>query len=211
VIARVALLGVIGCAPKINDLNPRHAIICPGDSVQVSWDVSGTATLNVTPATPGAPSGSVDSTSGFKLTPTGPHTAVVIRASRMFRQDAIGETDIDVNTGELVNASITDPSVTCTNNVLTSTAHLDPKSFAADVMVAKVGVDGNDQRKYTITHNGKSASVGPGIWSQALAGLPMRGDWTISTTLLAGEACDPAQNLPNNLPVRAYSKCGGSP
>jgi hypothetical protein len=206
------LLVAIGaaCAAKVNDLQPKHKIICPGDPVTVAWSVTGSATIKVTPSTPGAPDGDVKSVDHATFTPIATKTTVVVHVTRTLGHDADGETTIDVDTGELVNASVSDATAKCTDHTLVSTAHLDPRSFALDVKVAKVGVDGNDRRTYAVEHVGKKATVSPGQTTDLLAGLPIAGDWVISTVLLPDESCDPPR-FPNNLPVRVYTTCGGQP
>lgn len=200
-----------GCSPKIHrfDATPRH--VCPGDHVALVWDVAGTATMTVTPPAPDAPSGPVRDVDTAVIRPTAP-TKVSLQVAGTRGPPIGAQLDIEMAQGETVTASIADPNATCHDGVVTSTAHI--RNFASDLVVSVVHVPpGNTRAGYDITRvdprtqQEVTAHVAPDAPTTRFAGLPIVGDWLVSSTLLPSESCDPPR-LPANLAVVAYTKCG---
>jgi hypothetical protein len=197
--------------PKIArfDATPRH--VCPGERVELAWEFSGSGTMIVTPSMANAPAGHVADRGTASIQPMAP-TRIELRVTRMFG-DPIGEQrDIEMAQGESVTASIADDSAACSAGVVSSTAHL--RDFAPDLAVALVGMQPGDGRAgYDVTHvdartrQPVTAHVAPAAPTDRFAGMPIAGDWVLSSALAAGESCDPP-SLPNNLVVVAYTNCG---
>jgi hypothetical protein len=211
----LALL-VGGCSPTITafDATPRH--VCPNDEVELSWDFGGTGTLTSSAPLVGLPKGEVSPSSGsVKLRPT-EATHITLHVTRPLRKPANAEIDIDMEAGSEVSASIGDPSATCDNGVVTSTAHMN--NFGG-LNIVVVGIaPGNTRAAFDIKRvDPTSPSAAPKLAhittsqpSAAFAGMPINGDWVISSPLLQGETCDKAKPvLPSNLIVRAYANCHG--
>jgi len=199
------------CHPKIAKLEatPRH--VCPGERVELVWEFSGSGTMTVTPSTASAPAGHVADRGTASIQPMAP-TRVELRVTRTFGAPTGAQLDIEMAQGESVAASIADDSAACSAGVVSSTAHL--RNFAPDLAVALVGMQPGDSRAgYDVTHvdarthQPVTAHVAPAAPTDRFAGMPIGGDWVISSPLAAGESCDPP-SLPNNLVVVAYTNCG---
>jgi hypothetical protein len=197
------------CNAKITrfDAIPRH--VCPGDRVELAWEFTGTGTLTVTPPVPPAPAGRVPDHGTASISPTAP-TAVELRVTRTGGRSTGARLDIEMNQGELVAASIADPSATCRDSVVASTAHV--RNFAPDLVVAVVGVRPGDERSYDVSHFDQrtqqlvTARVSSAAPTTRFAGLPIVGDWILSSPLSPGASCD-SPGLPSNLVVIAYTRC----
>lgn len=203
------------CSPSVNalDVFPRHA--CPGEQVRLVWDFSGTGTMSTDPAIAQAPNGQVEDSGSASFRVMRP-TKVKLRVTRMFRSPTSSEVDIEMAPGSEILASLADPSTKCEGGVLSTTAHMN--NFGG-MAVAVVGVAAGNKRaaidimRDDPQHPGSklTAHIAPGAPSAVFAGLPVNGDWEISSPLLADESCSgdhPA--LPNNLIVQAYTKCNGA-
>jgi len=120
--------------------------------------------------------------------------------------------DIEMNQGALVAASIADPSASCRDGVVASTAYV--RNFAPDLVVAVVGVRPGDDRTYDVSHLDErtqqmvTARVSSAAPTTRFAGLPIVGDWILSSPLPPGASCD-SPGLPSNLVVVAYTQCTG--
>lgn len=192
------------------DATPRH--VCPGDPVELAWAFDGSGTMMVTPPDAPAPAGRVDDHGEAVIHPTVP-TTVDLRVTRWGGEPAGGRLDIEMAQGETLAASLADPSATCHDGVVTSTAHL--RNFAPDLTVRKVGAPPSHARTgYDVTHLDErshepvTAHVAPGAPATRFTGLPLAGDWIISSPLAPGESCD-SPRLPANLIVVAYTQCAG--
>lgn len=208
----IALSVAAGCNATITrfDATPRH--VCPGDRVEIVWDFKGSGTMTVTPPTAHAPTGHVADQSTVVIHPAA-STQVDLRVTRMGGKPTGAHLDIEMVQGETVAASIADPSAACRDGVISSTAHL--KNFAPDLAVALIGVPPGDARAgYDVahvderTHQPVTAHISSTAPTDRFAGMPIVGDWIISSALSSGESCDPPR-LPNNLVVVAYTQCGG--
>ncbi|HEX3759837.1 MAG TPA: hypothetical protein VHW23_14080 [Kofleriaceae bacterium] len=203
------------CNAKITrfDAVPRH--VCSGDRVDLSWSFDGTGIMTVSPAVPHAPTGRVASQGTATIYPVAP-TAVELRVTRFAGRPAGARIDIELSHGELVAASIGDPSASCQNGVVASTAHV--RNFGVDITVTEIGVQPGDPRSYDVSHLDPqtqqvvTARVSTAAPTTVFAGQPIAGDWQLSSALPPGVSCD-SLDLPGNLVVVAYTQCrtGGSP
>jgi hypothetical protein len=209
--------GGAGCPnARINrlDATPRH--VCPGDPVELVWAFEGSGTMTATPPSAGAPAGRVDDQGKVVIHPAA-NTTVDLRVTRWGGEPAGGRLDIEMAQGETLAASLADPSAACHDGVVTSTAHV--KNFAPDLTVRAVEAPPSHARAgYDVTHvddrthEPVTAHVAPGAPVTQFTGLPLAGDWIISSPLAPGETCD--SRLPANLIVVAYTQCargGGTP
>ena len=192
------------------EATPRH--VCPGERVELAWDVTGTGTMTVTPQVAGAPAGRVADRGSTSIRPVAP-TRVQLDVMRTFGKPTSAAIDIEMAQGETVTASIADDSAACEGGVVSSTAHL--RNFAPGLTVAQVGVAAGDRRAgYDVTridpatHRPVTAHIAPGAPTAQFAGMPIAGDWAISSMLAADESCDPPR-LPSNLVVMVYTSCDG--
>lgn len=214
---RLPLLVVMclgACSPKINKFEATSRHVCPGEEIELSWNVTGSGSLTATPAIAGFSSGGVSDSGSRKFRVYEP-TSIKLHVTRTFRKPKDAQWDFEIEDGSEVLAGIDDPAATCANGVLTSVAHMN--SFG-EMRITAVGVArGNQRAQMDITrvvenpdHTTRTvtAHVVPGQLSTELAGLPINGDWTISSPLIAGESCE-TPVLPNGLIVRAYASCGG--
>lgn len=209
--------GGMGCPrPKVTTLEatPRH--ICPGDRVKLVWEFDGSGTMTITPPIAQAPAGRVADHGAVDIRPTA-KTTVDLQVTRPGREPMDRRLDIEIARSETLAASIADSSAACRDGAVISTAHI--KNFAPDLTVLEVDAPPSHARVgYDITrvdertHQPVTAHVAPGAPTTRFTGLPLAGDWIISSPLAPGEACDPPQ-LPANLIVIAYTQCagGGSP
>lgn len=194
------------------DAVPRH--VCSGDRVDLSWDFVGTGRMTVSPAVPHAPTGRVASQGTATIYPVAA-TAVELRVTRLAGRPTGARIDIEIDPGELVAASIGDPSASCQNGVVASTAHV--RNFAADVTVTEIAVQPGDPRSYDVSHLDPrtqqvvTARVSAAAPATQFAGLPIVGDWQLSVSLPPEVSCD-SPDLPSNLVVVVYTQCspGGS-
>ena len=206
------VLGAAACNAHVNAFNasPRH--ICPGQQVEVQWDVTGSATLAFAPTVADAPQGAVTSRGQVILKPT-QNTRASIRVTRWLGEPAGSDIDIQMPEPTLVTADLND-SFSCQANVMGVKAQM--KNFSPDVKaeVVGVGISNGQGRELDIRRTdaqGKiiAAHVGPGQNSTAFAALPVEGEWILSTKLGGDESCD---HPPHVLTVYAYAGCtGGAP
>jgi hypothetical protein len=202
------------CNAKITrfDAVPRH--VCSGDRVELAWDLVGTGTMIVAPPVAHPPAGRVPDHGTASIYPVVP-TAVELRVTRLGGKPTGARIDIEMSQRELVAASIADPDASCRDGVVASTAHV--RNFAPDIEVVTVGVRPGDARAYDVsrldarTHQMVTARVSPGAPTTRFAGLPIDGDWLLSSPLPPGASCG-SPGLPSNLVVVAYTRCtGGGP
>jgi hypothetical protein len=209
--AVIAVAGACGNA-KITrfDAAPRH--VCPGDPVQLAWAFQGSGTMTIAPAIAHGPSGRVDRDGKAVIRPV-TRTTVGLDVTRTGGESTGMRLDIEMAQGEAVAASIADPGAACRDGRVVSTAHV--RNFASDLAVSVIGVRPGDARAgYDVTHvdprthQAVTAHVAPGSPTPRFSGMPLVGDWILSSPLSPGESCDPPR-LPSNLIVVAYTHCGG--
>lgn len=203
------------CNAKVTrfDAVPRH--VCSGDRVDLIWDFDGTGTMTISPAVAHAPSGRVPNHGTASIYPAGP-TTVELHVTRVGGRPTGARIDIEISQSELVAASIADPSASCRDGVVASTAHV--RNFAPDIEVVAIGVQPGDARSYDVsrlderTQQMVTARVSSAAPTTRFAGLPINGDWILSSPQPPGASCD-LSGLPSNLVVVAYTRCsgGGSP
>ena len=204
----LALLWLLtGCDAKVKAFtaSPRH--VCPGERVELSWSVTGSATMTVTPSLPGAPNGPVPDDGNATIAPVA-STRAQLYVKRFLGAPASSIQDVDVNTArgtERLAASLGDPSAQpgCeSGNRVWATVHA--RNFAAAIKVGSVAAHPGDPRTYDVQHANLKVRVSPGAVSTQLAGVPIQGDWLLSATLAPGETCD---KVPNGLVVDVFTQC----
>jgi hypothetical protein len=195
-----------GCDASVDQFAPSARYICAGQTVHLSWKVTGTATMTSTPPVAGLPDGPVSAQGEAAIAPQ-VTTSVQLHVTRFLGNPTSSVQQIDVlqspQTPEPLTVSLADPSAGCGNGKVWATVHA--KAFSNSVKVATVGVRPNDQRTYQISHGGIDGTVAPGATSTPWAGSPIVGDWVLTSPLLSGESCGPT--LPANLGVDVFTQC----
>jgi hypothetical protein len=197
----IVVVGACNASVQKFDATPRNAV-CPGTPVVVVWDVTGSATLTVTPEVADAPNGEVASSGQARFTPSG-KTVVSLRVTRCFGEPTGADIAINPPQTDEISAPLTDAS-TCANGVLTVKAHtqnFDPAAHALSVTAAKRDID--------VSREGAPSppvSLAPGKGTNAFSSLTANGDWIISTKLRSGETCS---NPPNSVTFLIYTACEG--
>jgi hypothetical protein len=194
-----------GCNAYVNkfDVAPRH--VCPGQEVAISWDVTGSPTLTVSPKIPGAPDGAVAASGRASIKPIA-NTRVSLRVTRRFGEPRGADVDIELPAPVEIAADLED-SPSCEASVLTLRTHTKgfTEGVTADVVSSgkrSIDVTRVDAAGHTIT-----AHVAPGVTTTAFASLPMNGDWTLSSKLQPDEACS---NPPHVLTLSVLTTCSGA-
>ena len=200
---------VAACSAHVNDFSaePRH--ICPGQSVEVRWSVSGSATLTATPAVRGIVNGEVADEGRAVIAPTVP-TDVALSVTRFLGSPTGATQKIEVKQAtakaEVVVASMGDSAAApgCEGAKAWATVHV--KRFAMDIKVGIVSAHEGDPRTYDVEHEGVRATVAPGTPSSAFAGKPISGDWLLTARLDPAQICHtPA--IQNNVVVDVGTQC----
>jgi hypothetical protein len=107
-------------------------------------------------------------------------------------------------TPEPLTVSLADPSSNCRDGKVWATVH--PQRFSADLKVATVASHAGEGRTYSIAHAGVQGTVSPGTPSMKFAGLPIMGDWVLTSPLAPGEVCG-TPTLPRSLVVDVFTQC----
>lgn len=107
-------------------------------------------------------------------------------------------------TPEPLTVSLADPSSGCRDGRVWATVH--PQHFSPDLKVATVASHAGEGRTYGVAHAGVQGTVSPGAPSTQFAGLPIMGDWVLTSPLAAGEVCD-TPTLPRSLVVDVFTQC----
>jgi len=197
------------CSAHVNEFSaePRH--ICPGQSVDVKWSVTGSATLTATPAVAGIENGDVSDDGHAVIAPAQP-TDVVLSVTRFLGSPTGATQRIDVKEAsakpEVLSASMGDPAAApdCKDGKAWATVHV--KRFAADVKVSTVATHAGDPRTYDVEHEGVHATIAPATPSSAFAGKPIAGDWVLTARLDPSQICHtPA--IQNNVVVDVGTQC----
>ena len=208
-LAALALL-TAGCDARVDAFEPSAHYVCPGQKVDLTWRVTGCATVRVTPPEPSLPDGPVDSNGHGSIAPVA-STDVMLHVTRFLGHDTNSVQSIRVlqapQTPEALEVSLADPSVGCdvgSDGKVWGTIHA--LRFSNDVKVATVSVRAGDNRTYQVEHAGVRATVSPGTAPDTdFAGKPIVGDWVLTSPLGAGESCGPS--LPRNLGVSVFTQC----
>ena len=199
-----------GCNAYVNkfDASPRY--ICPGQKVDIVWDVTGSAKLEVDPDVAGAPRGAVAAAGHASINPT-TSTRVSIKVTRSFGEPTGADTDVHMAVPVRVAADLND-SPSCKDGVLTLKTQT--SSFSPNLKATIVGLEEGERRELDVGRvdpTGKliTARVAPRRTTGVFAALSMNGEWTLSAKLGPDESCT---NPPHTLTVYAYTSCtGGTP
>ena len=175
----------------------------------LAWSVTGSAAIVVTPSLSSLPSGDVPSTGQATIAPRAT-TRVELHVTRFLGHPTTSIQEIQVHRADdapkplTVSLADADAGPGCSDGKLWATDHA--KRFADNLRVSTVSVHPGDSRTYELLHAGVHATVGPGVVATQFAGLPVTGDWTLTTPLGTGEACGtPA--LPHNLVADVFLQC----
>ena len=213
VLIGIAGLVNVGCDAKISEFTPSAHYVCAGQRVTLAWQVTGDATVKVTPPQVSLPDGKVDSQGTGFIEPT-QTTTVELHATRCLGNPTSSIQTIRVIPPDPVPknlvVSIGDAaaSPTCTDGRVSATIH--PKNFDPGLTVAMVSEHNGDARTYQVTHAGVSGTVGPGAASPAFSGKPVLGDWTLTSPLTGQESCGTDSSpavLPHNLMLDVFIEC----
>jgi hypothetical protein len=197
-----------GCNAHIGTFEASLRHICPGERVEITWEVTGSASVTVSPPIKGAPNGAVASTDHATIAPTA-KTRVSLRVTRILGEPTGADIDIDLPAPVAIAADLND-APSCTAGVLTLTTRV--KGFSPGVTADVVALEGSEKRSIDISRAdaaGKTitARVAPGVSTDAFSAMPAEGDWTLSSTLMPGESCS---NPPHVLTVYVYTACKGA-
>jgi hypothetical protein len=203
----IVACGGLACNAHIGTFEASERHICPGTPVEISWEVTGSAKLTVSPPIAGAPNGPVNSTDHAKFSPK-VKTRVSLRVTRSFGEPTGADIDLDIPAPVRIAADLND-APSCNDGVLTLTT--EAKGFAPGVMAEVVGLEDSENRSLDVSRvdgRGKkiTAHVAPGVRTDAFAALPVNGAWTLSSTLASGESCS---NPPHVLTAYVYPACQG--
>jgi hypothetical protein len=199
----IAIVFVLAGCAKIESFEalPRYA--CVGEAVVLTWKIKGDAVLAVDPPTP-----TVNQDGRHVIHPRA-NTRVTLVAERFFdsSKPAVQEITVSQAESQLVTAPVDDQG-TCAGGVLRMPVTI--SQFSDAIKVARVSTAADDPHSYTVEHEGRSGMVAPNATSDAFAGTPINGAWTLSAALLPSEQCG-TPTLPRNLVVQVTTQCGGQP
>jgi len=197
-----------GCTPGISGFRAEPNVICKGSQTTLTWSASNAGTLSAVPADAANPNlGAVPATGSRAVAPTAATTyrLTVTRFGKTASRE-IGVEVVTAPTGATpIGASVADPSTTCEGSTLALTVTVPAEAWDPHIHVTGVALGAGVNRSYHVEHAGREADLAPGPPSTAFAGLPVQGDWGLSTTLAAGEAC--GRNVPRSLIIDVSSTC----
>ena len=206
-IPTLACVAVTGCDAKVEQFAANAHYVCAGQPVQLTWRVSGAATMKAVPALPGLPDGPVREEGSATISPTST-TTIELHVTRFLGRPTSSTEEIRVldasHDPQPLAASLADPSAGCDETKVWATVR--PQHFADDVRVATVASLAGDDRTYEVAHGDQHAVVAPGTVATQFAGMPVLGDWVITSSLRAGEACH-TPSLPRSLAVDVFTQC----
>jgi hypothetical protein len=200
-----ALAALDGCADaRVNVFTASSEHICAGDLVELAWNVTGSGTMKVTPALAGAPDGHVDDVGGATIAPTQP-TNVELHVTRFLANPTTSVRQIRMERPEPLTASLgdADASPGCAAGKIFATVHA--KRFTPDIKVTTVTSRAEDDRSYEVDHGGLHATVQAGVVVTSFKGLPIEGDWSLSTPLRPGETCQTTTLA--SLGIQVFTEC----
>ncbi len=203
--AAVCVLSACSAQVKAFTAVPRH--ICAGEPVQLQWNVVGSANVTVTPPSSGLPDGPVESEGHATITPK-TTTLVALHVTRTLGSPTTSTQEIEVTTAtekpEVLTASMGDAKASpgCSGGKVWATVHA--QHFAANMNVATMSAHPGDRRIYEVQHAGLHATVAPEASTAAFAGVPIEGDWVLTTPLSNGQTC---ATVPRNLVIDVITQC----
>jgi hypothetical protein len=201
----LALAAALGCAPSIHGFRAEPNVVCSGGRTTLTWSASTDGSLSAVPADPTL--GAVDANGTRAVTPAAP-TTYRLTVKHLWKSVS-RDIGVEVLTAPVearqIGASVADPSTTCAGGTLAVTVTAPASAWDPRIQVTSVGLTAGVNRTYRVEHAGRSAAVAPGAPSAAFAGLPVQGDWRLSTALAPREAC--GRNVPRSLVIDVTSTC----
>ena len=187
-----------GCVPKVHRFTVTPSHVCAGTAVTLDAQVTGTPTLTVDPPLAEQP--------GHVYVPQAT-TRFVISVKRWPAKKAAGsEAEVRVFPGTGDPDEVT-AKVRCAGGTVSGTLARDAIEWDPRLQVTKV--ESGEDREVTVSHAGRSARLTPEAPStRTFEGTSPGGEWTISSPLRPGEACDSGAALPTNFSVAAELRCG---
>lgn len=201
----LAATAALACSPSIHGFRAEPNVVCGGGRTTLIWSASTDGRLSAAPAD--ASLGPVDATGTRVVSPAAPTTyrLTVKHLWKSVSQDVAVEVLTTPGEARQIGASVADPSVTCADGRLGVTVTAPASAWDPHIQVTSVGLTAGVNRTYRVEHAGRSAEVAPGAPSAAFAGLPVQGDWRLSTVLAPPEAC--GRNVPRSLIIDVASTC----
>ena len=195
------------CDARVDQFTASAHYLCSGQQVQLAWRVTGSATVKSTPPLASLPDGPVPDEGNATVAPSST-TNVELHVTRFLGHPTGSTQELRVlsasATPEPLTVSLADPSAGCADGKVWATVH--PQHFSSDLKVATVSSHRGDSRTYDVGHGNVHAMVSPGATPTEFAGMPVVGDWFLSSPLGPGEACGTA-TLPRNLVVDVFTQC----
>jgi hypothetical protein len=203
--AWLVFTAALGCTPSIHAFRAEPNVVCSGGPTTLTWSASSDGSLSAVPTDPTL--GPVDANGTRAVTPAVPTTyrLTIKRLWKSVSRDAGVEVLVSPREARQIGASVADPSTTCEAGTLAVTVSAPASAWDPHIQVTSVGLPSGVSRTYRIAHGGRSAEVAPGAPSAAFAGLPVQGDWRLSTALVAPEAC--GRTVPRSLIIDVASTC----
>ena len=202
----VLAAAALGCTPGISGFRAEPNVICKGSQTTLTWTATNDGALSAIPAD--ASLGPVAATGSRAVAPA-VSTTYRLTVTRLGKT-ASSQVGVEVVTAPVeakpIGASVADPSTTCEGNTLALTVTAPASDWDPHIQVASVAVAAGVTRATHVEHAGRAADVAPSAPSTVFAGLPVQGDWRLSTALAAGEAC--GRNVPRSLIIDVASTCG---
>jgi hypothetical protein len=194
-----------GCAPDVRNFSASHGYICPGDAVEIAWDVKGSASIEVVPATDEVANGHVADSGTLTVHPSQP-TQVQLHVTRFLGHPTTRIQQIRMARPELLTVSLDDSTAGCDADSVWATVHA--RRFAPTLHASRVIAKAEDGRAYRIEHLGASASLAAGDSTTTFSALPVLGDWKLVSPLNAQETCG-TPSLPPSLTIEVLTECQG--
>jgi hypothetical protein len=195
----------LGCSPGIASFRAEPNVVCSGSPTTLSWTASHDGTLSAVPAD--AALGAVGESGTQAVTPAAA-TTYRLTVKRLWKT-VTREVGVEVITApseaKQIGASVADPSTTCEANTLALTVTAPASAWDPHIQITSVALVAGVNRTYVVEHAGRSATLAPGAPSNAFAGLPVQGNWRLSTPLGPTEAC--GRNVPRSLLIDVSSTC----
>jgi hypothetical protein len=184
---------LVACAPKIHQFSVTPAVTCLGDTVSVTFDVSGTPHLL---------------TVDFENRGQPATRYIVVTERRGKRQQRIQ--DVEHYAGPPVDTLAFDTELLGTDSLRAGGSFPDT-DWPAHLRIREVSTDAG--RAVVVTHAGRSGQVGPTVATSGLwRGLPVSGDWELRTAIAPGEEVgNPDQPPTEALALNLTLSCGRTP
>jgi len=190
------------CSPKIVAFNAAPVRLCSGQSVQLTWEVSGTAELAADPTVAGV--GAVDSTGSRAFTPAQTTTFRLTATKR--GKEAFAEQEVAVLSPASERPLVINTEPDGTTHVVARETL--PAADWDDIARVDTVVNRSD-RPLTVTHDGREVVLpAADDSSDALRGTPVSGEWQVRAALKPGEVMgDPSNPPPDRLRLLVRISC----